>query len=122
MVEALKGPPVPVPPPAPLIAEHAAIAEHHEVWETDRTELPEPQMIKLTLADGSKVHMNPGAIIYMQALPEANPADKEQPRAKVVLVTGESLLVRQGTGQILVAAGLATPKGAKGREAETPEE
>lgn len=76
-------------------------------------------MIKLTLGDGTRIIVNPAAIAYMQSLPDIKSGDKEQPRTKVALMTGESFSVRQGAGQILVAAGFA-PAGQKGAKEHEP--
>lgn len=93
----------------PVRHERGAIAEPDGVWETG---LPrtESQMIRLFLSDGRRIHVNPVAIAYLEQLPEPKEGDKEQPRTKIVLMTGDSVLVRQGPGQILVAAGYATSK------------
>lgn len=71
-------------------------------------------MIRLFLADGRRIHVNPTAIAYLEQLPEVEGKDdKDQPRTKIVLTTGDAVMVRQGPGQILVAAGLAAPRGKK---------
>lgn len=79
-------------------------------------------MIRLSLADGRKIHVNPAAIAYVEQLPDPPGEDKEQPRTKIVLTTGDSVLVRQGTGQILVAAGWATSKRDKERHDDASDE
>ena len=66
-------------------------------------------MIRMLLADGRKIHVNPSAIAYLEQLPESGD-EKDQPKTKIVLITGDAVMVRQGTGQILVAAGFVTPK------------
>jgi len=71
-------------------------------------------MIRLSIADGSRIHLNPAAIAYIQSLPDTG-GDKTQPRTKVVLLTGETLSVRQPPGQVLIAAGFAPPKSAKAK-------
>ena len=62
-------------------------------------------MIRLSLADGTRVDVNPAAIAYTQLLPEAAGDDKDQAKTKVVLITGETLSVRQAPGQILKLLG-----------------
>ena len=64
-------------------------------------------MIRLTLADGTRIHVNPAVISYIQPLPETDAAaSKEQPKTKVVLVSGETFSVRQPQNQILAATGV----------------
>ncbi|HLY06606.1 MAG TPA: hypothetical protein VKR31_12755 [Rhizomicrobium sp.] len=76
-------------------------------------------MIRLFLGDGRRIHVNPAAIAYLEQLPETEGKEnKDAPRTKIVLTTGDSVLVRQGPGQILVAAGFAEPKKRKEGEAE----
>lgn len=77
-------------------------------------------MIKLSIADGSRIHINPAAIAYIQSLPDvAAGGDKKQAKTKVVLMTGESLSVRQASGQILIAAGFAPPKPGRAKVSES---
>ena len=63
-------------------------------------------MIKLTLSDGTRIHVNPAGISYLQPLPDSETTgDKEQPKTKVVLMSGECLSVLQTPNRILAAAG-----------------
>lgn len=75
-------------------------------------------MIRLTLADGTRIHVNPATISYLQPLPEAGD-DKEQAKTKVVLVSGESLSVREAQGRVLVVAGFVPSGPKKKKEPET---
>ena len=74
-------------------------------------------MIRLTLADGTRIHVNPAVISYIQQLPETDaPAAKEQPKTKVVLIGGESFSVRQPQNQILAATGFETRRQKKKKD------
>ena len=66
-------------------------------------------MIRLSLADGTRIHLNPAAICYIEQLADLKTGDKDQARTKIVLMTGEALSVRQTPYQILMAAGGAVP-------------
>lgn len=80
-------------------------------------------MIKLTLADGSRIDLNPNAIAYMQRLPDSKGSeDKEQPKTRIVLMSGEALQVRQLPASILVATGERSPKHEKGGKAKGADE
>ena len=78
-------------------------------------------MIRLTLSDGTRIHVNPNTISYVQPLPITKSGDREQPKTKVVLMGGESLSVREAQGRILAAAGFGPTRRRKEEEPEATE-
>jgi hypothetical protein len=60
-------------------------------------------MVRLSLADGTRVHVNKDAIAYMQRI-GAND-DKESARTRLVFLSGQDLSVRQVPEQVLKAMG-----------------
>jgi hypothetical protein len=77
-----------------------------EVWLEKRasaTKEERQMMVRLSLADGTRVHLNKDAIAYMQRI-GAND-DKASARTKVVFLSGQELSVRQVPEQVLKAMG-----------------